>query len=1038
MSAKKPISKTNLEKSSISSSFEPSVRKTERTATALLMHWMRNSIEEKDIDIGPPDVETISDDLKMPDIVLYTSRRSKDALCVMEAKQPYFDVFNENELKEPARKKATERNSPYFAVTNFKQLIWYNTAQVNTAKKDEDPIIDRINLSALENLQDIEQTRYSEPIKRALEQFIIKLYKVYNKLEPEPKLPVDELLIFKLYEKIRLLSFYYKSIIDDRCHKDEQFARQLKKWFVEQGWSFAYQPQDFEKAARQTAYLLVNKILFYNILQSKRQSRLEPLEIREGLFRGSSLKKELTIYFDQVLEIDYQTVYSADFIDTIAFPEAREVVDEVKSLIKMLRRYDFPKFPYDIIGRIFERLIPADERHNLGQYFTRSDIVDLILSFCHHHEDDKILDPGCGAGTFLKRAYWHKHIINQRLSHEQIIDTLWGVDIAKFPAHLATINLAISDLASEQNYPNIIHEDFFAITSPKGGGFELPEKHRRKTAKDLNLNEREIIFPRWFNAIVGNPPYTRQEEIPETGVDKQILIENALCDLSGKKIANISKRAGIHAYFFVHGIKFLIEGGYFGFIVSNSWLDVEYGKGLQEFFLNNYKIIAIVESKVERWFEEADINTCIVILQKCSNTAERDGNIVRFAYLKKRLAELIPPADDSWEQEVSRMQIIDSLKKTILAHSELYENDDMRIYPKLQKDLWDEGFDSEEGKYIGAKWGKYLRAPDIFFTILEKGKDKFVPLKEIANIRRGFTTGANEFFYLTEEEIKRWGIEKEYWKHKDKKGKWIPNYVIKSPRECKNVIIDKDELKFRVLMIHDARGKLKGENIKKYIEYGERKEFDNRPTCNSRGEKWYELDEIKSPILSKRFIDIAFGYFLNLQDFYIGDTFFAINPYKKSEVFRIAAFLNSTLGSFFTEVYGRTVMGEGVLLIYGPEIVPMPILNPKLLRNGKRKVIKNILYSKIDNIFSELGASTSDSVSIKKIKPERRELDKYILSDILNLTEEEQLELYKAVIDLVKSRIERAKSMENNDKLVEGVHLDSFSDNIVSDFKGEQ
>ena len=1030
MNPKKRISKTNLEKSSISSSFEPSVRKTEQANTALLMHWMRNIIEEKDIDIGLPDVETIADDLKKPDIVLYVSRRSKEVLCVIEAKLPYFDVFNEKELKEPARQKAVERNAPYFAVTNFKQLIWYNTAQVNAAKKDEDPIIDIINLSALENPQDIEQTRYSEPIKRALEQFIIKLYKVYNKIEPEPKLPVDELLIFKLYEKICLLSFYYKSIIDDRCHKDEQFARQLKKWFVEQGWSFAYQPQDFEKAARQTAYLLVNKILFYNILQSK-QSSLEPLEIPEGLFRGSSLKKELTIFFEQILEIDYQTIYSADFLDTLAFPEAREVIDEVKSLVKMLRRYDFSKFPYDIIGRIFERLIPADERHNLGQYFTRSDIVDLILSFCHHHEDDKILDPGCGAGTFLKRAYWHKHIMNQRLSHEKIIDTLWGVDIAKFPAHLATINLAISDLASEQNYPNIIHEDFFAISSPKGGGFELPEKHRRKTAKDLDLNERELIFPRWFNAIVGNPPYTRQEEIPETGVDKQSLIENALCDLSGKKIANISKRAGIHAYFFVHGIKFLIEGGYFGFIVSNSWLDVEYGKGLQEFFLKNYKIIAIVESKVERWFEEADINTCIVILQKCSNKTERDNNIVRFAYLKKRLAELIPPADDSWEQEVSRMQVIDNLRKTILAHSELYENDDMRIYPKRQKDLWDEGFDSEEGKYIGAKWGKYLRAPDIFFKIMEKGKDKFIPLKEIADVRRGFTTGANEFFYLTEEDIKRRGIEKEYIQP-----------IIFSLKEIHTYELNPKDLSKYVIICNKDKKLLKGTKLLKYIEYGEDRDYYKKPTCKSR-KPWYSLGkEWKyAPIIFPAKVGERMPVFLN-KNIFEDKKLYGIIPHKKSQNLLIASLLNSTISRLFIEFRCRQLTGSQAIAdidVIVVENLNIPDIN-KIPENTKKKLVssfKKLSLTTAESIFKEIGKDIKH-VELKSVKKERRELDKIVLEDILGLSESEQLNLYCAVVEVVSTRLYKANSIYNNDKSIDGVHLKSFSDNIVSDFKGDE
>jgi len=200
-------------------------------------------------------------------------------------------------------------------------------------------------------------------------------------------------------------------------------------------------------------------------------------------------------------------------------------------------------------------------------------VVDLILKFCLHHEDDKILDPACGAGTFLVRAYQHKKLMNQYKEHEDILETLWGNDIAKFPAHLATINLAINDLGVDKNYPNILQEDFFSLLVAEEG-FEAPTSWRRARAKTLGLKEREVTYPRWFDAVVGNPPYTRQEEIGEISSEdaeyKRKLIEKALLDLSGKKIANLSKRAGIYAYFFVHGTKFLRNGGRFGFIVSES------------------------------------------------------------------------------------------------------------------------------------------------------------------------------------------------------------------------------------------------------------------------------------------------------------------------------------------------------------------------------------------------------------------------------------------------------------------------------------
>src|SRR3972149_7067287 len=142
----------------VKSPFDKTVHKTERTAAALLMHWMRQIIENEKLDLGYADVETGGTDRKMPDLIIYESKRSDKVLCLIEAKQPYFDVFNDEELKEPARKKATQRSAKYFATTNFKKLIWFNTEKVNSLKPEEQQIIAKYSLSELENLDDIEQT----------------------------------------------------------------------------------------------------------------------------------------------------------------------------------------------------------------------------------------------------------------------------------------------------------------------------------------------------------------------------------------------------------------------------------------------------------------------------------------------------------------------------------------------------------------------------------------------------------------------------------------------------------------------------------------------------------------------------------------------------------------------------------------------------------------------------------------------------------------------------------------------------------------
>ncbi|MEO0072945.1 MAG: N-6 DNA methylase, partial [candidate division WOR-3 bacterium] len=1001
--------------SRIPDAYDSSTYKTERTCCARISEWINRIIEDNHLDFGPAEVETRSKDDRYPDIIIRASPRSNDIACVMEFKPPYFDPFDEEELKEPARKKATHRYAQYFVTSNFQELIWWNTANVNSAKQEHEQIVNRYTLSQIEDLNQIDEFRYSENIKKALAQFILKLYAVYYKKEPEPKQAIDEILIYLLQIKIYRLAKLYREIIENTTCKNPEFSKVLQQWFIEQGWSFAWQAQDFDKAARQAAYLLVNKVLFYNLLQAKRHLELAPLEIPEGLLKGAQLQKILQSFFDEVLKIDYETIYTTDFIDTIAFPDAKEVISEVKELVKILKRYDFSQIGYDVIGRIFERLIPQDERHNLGQYFTNADVVDLILRFCLHHEDDKVLDPACGAGTFLVRAYQHKKLMNMRLEHEKILETLWGVDIAKFPAHLATINLAINDLSVDKNYPNILQEDFFAL-KVGGEGFD-PEKWRKARAKTLGLTEREVIYPRWFDAIVGNPPYTRQEEIPEIGVDKEKLIRDALM-MNGTKLAEISKRAGIHAYFFVHGTKFLREGGYFGFIVSNSWLDVEYGKGLQEFFLKNYKIITIIESKVERWFEDADINTCIIILQKCKDKKTRDENLVRFVYLKKPLRNFIPQAQDIWEKQVERLNAIDKLKKTILAHNEFYENEELRIFPKSQKELWDEGFDAEKNKYLGSKWGKYLRAPEIFFKILEKGKDKFVPLKEIAEVRRGYIPWPYDVFRLTKDEIIKYKIPTEYIKE-----------TLSGPSESSRIVIDEStELPYYLLIVDEPLSKLKDDNLKKYLKMVSNKV--DRAKSNPDG--WFCLQKRQaSPIIWPRTPYNRHVVFLNKKGVSVIDHI-EIAPQRVNAKL-ICGLLNSSIYILFREVYGRTGLGGGTLKneVIDLKMFPLPTIKKRTSEEQIIELFEQLAAREPLGVFEEFGANSPNDVFLDKIKPDRRELDKIIMGDILGLTEEEQLEVYRAVVDLVKSRIEKAKSVTQKRKTKEGIDLDMLVKTIM-------
>ncbi|HEC91646.1 MAG TPA: SAM-dependent DNA methyltransferase, partial [Candidatus Atribacteria bacterium] len=765
-------------------------------------------------------------------------------------------------------------------------------------------------------------------------------------------------------------------------------------------------------------YLFIDKILFYNTLKI-RYKKLKGIKISKSVKTGLELKKELQKYFNraEIVTKDYETIFVANFIEAIPVPD--EIVFTLKYFINGFSKYDFSKLGFRDIGRIFDRLIPEDKRHKLGQYFTRSDVVDLINGFCIR-KDGTIVDFGCGAGTFLVRGYARLKNLYPEKEHNDLLAQLWGVDISKFAAHLSTISLAIRDLSEIENYPRVFCEDFFDI-KPKIKLDLLPKRYAATRLDRMYVEEK---FP-LVDAVVGNPPYTRQEELEDYIPNYKQKIERVI---KKEWKIKIGKRAGIHVYFFVHGASFLKEKGRFGYITSNSWLDVDYGKYLQEFFLKHFKIITVIESKIERWFADADVNTAITILERCypesvedeikeeekkRKREERDKNLVKFVQLKVPLTELIPNLN-----EEERWRAIDDLINFIENKNELYEDERIRVYPKLQKELWKEGYDEEKKQYIGSKWGKYIRAPDIFFKVLEKGKDLFVPLKEVAKIRRGFTTGANEFFYLTEEDIKKWGIEREFWMHKEN-GKWVPNYVIKSPRECTSIVVDPKDLKYRVLMIHKDKKELKGTNILRYIEMGEEQGFHKRPTCRSR-RRWYDLGERKPGygfwiyIINDRYIT-----YLNKRGVYVDCELFDIYP-KIDDPDVIIALLNSSLTSLFSEVEARLGLGLGALKKQVYEIARLLVLNPLLLTEvqvGKLKYVLNKLSrGSIGSVFEEIGASSPEEVSLDKVKPDRRELDKIIMEDILGLTEEEELEVYRAVVDLVKSRIEKAKSVKKMKK----------------------
>ncbi len=538
----------------------------------------------------------------------------------------------------------------------------------------------------------------------------------------------------------------------------------------------------------------------------------------------------------------------------------------------------------------------------------------------------------------------------------------------------------------------------------------------------------EIFFDRGgFDIIIGNPPYVRQESITDPAGRlsskeyKEALMEMVRLDFPDyfapsrartdrfKKGRKPSGRSDLYTYFYIRSLRLLNPSGVHVFICSNAWLDVGYGAWLQEFFLRKAPLHYVIDNHAKRSFARADVNTVITVASAPRPRGEvPKEHIVRFVAFKQ-----------PFEDAVITEHLLDIENAHTIRKTSAY-----RVFPITVKQLLDEG--SDGNKYVGDKWGgKYLRAPDIFFTILEKGKGKLVRLGDIAEVRFGIKTGANDFFYLeplgpgTQPGLLRvrngagWEgeIEEEFLKP-----------IFLSIKETESIRCDVTQFRHLIFRCNKQPSQLEGTKAWEYIQWAERnmssksgKPISETPSVRNR-KLWYSIEwNYNIDIISNRFVGERF-MFVEGGNFETGDVFFVISLKKDFDKQSTIASLNSTLSFLTQEILGRKTYAIGVMYIYGDEIKNHIFLDPRTLfrKNEVNSAIESIKHRKVHPIFTECGIDPRSDVPIAaqepKPLPDRKALDD-IVFDALGLNEEERKEVYRAVCQLVWERISKARSV---------------------------
>lgn len=583
------------------------------------------------------------------------------------------------------------------------------------------------------------------------------------------------------------------------------------------------------------------------------------------------------------------------------------------------------------------------KQYALGQFETPLDVADLLVGLAVQRPADRVLDPSCGEGFLLERtAAWLRWLAAS--PRELAPGTLYGAELDPDAVRLAEKRVPEAQV-SNQNFLGLTQADQEA-----------------------------------FDAIVGNPPYTRADRIGSLEDDsvRQLAMfswdENPMEPekiplISLRLSETLSGRSGLHAYFLVHSSEFLKEGGRLAFIVPNGWLDVAYGVELKQYLLDHFRIVAIIESAVERWFEEAWINTCIIVLEKCSNLPRRRGNLVHLARLKMPLHQLLPYSATNPHRFVAVERLVGRLLP-----SQPTVNEEADVHVKEQQTL-----DPEN------KWGMALRAPMVFRH--HRDHLNLVPLKMWAQVQRGYTTGANEFFYLTDDVIEEWGIEEEF-----------RQPLLKSLRGVDRLKLSAQNTQFEVLLVPPDTD-LKDTAVARYIRWGEDQGFHLRRTCANRV-PWYSFPiQFPAPIVLPK--GIWHRHFAPLLSDMVAvdQQLYQIAIAYYLPLTAIAALMNSAWFALQIEIRGRVSFGKGLLWLAAYELEEVQMPDPRQLTEEQA--------FRLEEAFTRLASRPlMDSVD-ELANPDRQALDEAVF-DILGFSAQEREDTLDSLRERLTSRWQKA------------------------------
>ena len=357
------------------------------------------------------------------------------------------------------------------------------------------------------------------------------------------------------------------------------------------------------------SYLLINQLLFYRAISKIRPNFtiIDPDKLNSP--------KDLLTYFKKVTDINYKVVFSYQVAPLIP----GKFLPQIQTIIGVINGIKPEKVGGELLGMIFHDLIPLDLRKKVAAWYTNIAAAKLLSNLLINDTDMSVADFACGSGGLLVAAYNRKKELSTNFDFEKhrefLEEQMFGVDVMPFAANVAACNLSLqspqfftdkiniavwdsTDLQPDKTIPSVSNIETMLIGQQLLNVYDDENSKRKKGVVRIGDENSSNIELKKIDVVIMNPPFTRQERLPES---YKFEIKSRFKDYDDFISSNMS----FYGYFMFLADKFLKDGGRMGFIIPAAVLVIESSEGLRKMLAKDYVIEYIITIRDRFGFSES-------------------------------------------------------------------------------------------------------------------------------------------------------------------------------------------------------------------------------------------------------------------------------------------------------------------------------------------------------------------------------------------------------------------------------------------------